>query len=169
MCYIQENGKFVYVADGKYIDGENSAQDAKFGLLATDLKAYADRGQATKIAQFYELVIPGLILARHIFWGLERPLYCDGNADGDELKYVYSRKPTFDVIWVGGRNGIIKRIGSSPNRVFVTIVSKNARTKEYPSIFGWLEGWNWVEEDPYLSEAPDNWVDRYKRKVWTRE
>jgi hypothetical protein len=32
---------------------------------------------------------------------------------------------------------------------------------------GWLKGWSWVKEDLALPEAPQNWSDRYDRKVLT--
>ena len=41
--------------------------------------------------------------------------------------------------------------------------------EEFPDIAGWLDHWNWVDEDTCLNEAPDDWVDRYDRKLWTRE
>jgi len=39
--------------------------------------------------------------------------------------------------------------------------------KDYPSIDGWIEHWNWVHEAPDLSNAPTDWKDRYKEKLWS--
>ena len=94
MEIIKVKDKHIYFVDGKWFDEEkNEVTDAKFGLLASDLKWYGQRGLSTAIAQFYEMVMPGLILTRHIFKGLNRGLYCDDNSDGDEEKLVYTRKP----------------------------------------------------------------------------
>ncbi|HEB85790.1 MAG TPA: hypothetical protein ENI68_02070 [Gammaproteobacteria bacterium] len=99
------NGQKIYLVDGLEIKENGELVEVKFGLLASDLKKYAQRGQASAIAQFYMLVVPGLILTRHIFRGLERPLYCDGDMDADGSKLVYSRAPTLDYEWAGGAQG----------------------------------------------------------------
>ena len=95
----------MFLIDAKYVKGDGEVADIKLGLLADDLKKLGERHLATAIAQFYMLVCPGLILAKHIFRGLERPLYCDGDMEADGNKLIYSRKPSFDYEWSGGPNG----------------------------------------------------------------
>lgn len=141
----------------------------KFWIATDTIGEYCHRGQATAVAQFYKLVIPGLILTRHIFGGLERPLFCDEQMNGDTNKYVFSIKPAWDFIWQGGPTGRPVQVNAPDNAVFVVIISKNHRHKEnFPEVDGWIERWNWVEESTGLLEAPAGWVDRYNEKIWTR-
>lgn len=142
----------------------------KFWIDTASLGAYCKRGQATSLAQFYKLVVPGLILTRHIFSGLVRPLYSDGEMNGDANKYVFVRKPAWDFIWFGGANGSEVQKPAPENAVFVVVISKNINHLEnFPEVNGWIERWNWVEGDSGLDEAPANWVDRYVNKIWTKE
>lgn len=160
----------VYLVDGKAIIKETDDPiDTKFGMLGSELQKYGKRGQATSIAQFYKLVVPGLILSRHIFVGLKRPLFCDNSMEGDEEKLIYTRKPVSDYEWVGGRTGKPIERSAPLSCVFAVIISPNIRHKEtFPNIHGWIERWNWLEEDSGLPEAPIDWVDRYEKKIFTR-
>lgn len=170
ICYELVNGSWVYVADGHLVDETNGRTVVKFGLRDSDLKRFAARGQGTMIAQFYELVIPGLILARHVFRGLERPLYCDSSNVGDKAKLVYTWKPEADYEQVGGPHGRTIKRDPPVGKVFAVIVSPNIRhAEQFPQLAGWIEHWNWLEEDRGLDEAPVSWVDRYAEKLWTRE
>lgn len=167
-------GKHVYLVDAKWVTvpatndpTKSTVVDAKFGLLASDLKKVADRGLSTPIAQFYELVGSGLILTRHIFKGLDRRLFCDGNANADKDKLIYTRRPSTDYEWE--RAGTLRRLGCPPGKVFAVIVSPNEKhLADYPIIQGWIEHWNWVHEDRGLLEAPEGWLDRYDTRLWTR-
>jgi hypothetical protein len=145
---------------------DSDPEEAQFGLLAADLKRFGKSGLGTEIVQFYDLVTPGLVLARHIFQGLKRPLYCDENKHGDEDKRVYTWRSSFDVECVNKQP--VRR--PAPNgKVFVVIVSPNIRHRgAYPDIAGWIEHWNWLGEDTGLEGAPEDWVDRYSTRVWTR-
>lgn len=149
--------------------GEGSSKQGKFWIATSEIGKYCNRGQTTLVAQFYKLVIPGLILTRHIFGGLDRPLFCDNQKDGDKGKYVFSRKPVRDYVWEGGAAGQpIQKIAPDKS-VFVVIISKNERHRDkFPEVDGWIERWNWVKESEGLLEAPARWVDRYKEKIWTR-
>src|SRR5438105_1774880 len=65
-------------------------------LLSSDLRAHAERGHSTVIAQFYGLFENGLMDTKHVFQGLQRPLRTDGNNSADAEKFVFVRKPAFD-------------------------------------------------------------------------
>lgn len=161
---------WYFLIDAKYVKGDGEVADVKLVLLADDLKKLGERHLATAIAQFYKLVCPGLILTKHIFRGLERPLYCDGDMEADVNKLIYSRKPSFDYEWSGGSNGQEIQRDAPENSVFVVIVSPNINhQKEFPEVAGWIDHWNWVKQDNGLSEAPINWVDRYETKLWSQE
>ncbi len=165
------NDEYLHLIDAQIFNTESSeVRDGVFGLCISDLGQYVNRGQATAIAQFYKLVIPGLILTRHIFRGLERPLRCDDNMKGDESKLIYTRKPVRDYIWTGGVQGGAQESSAPMGCVFNVIISPNIKHKEkYPEVDGWVERWYWVEEDSGLPEAPSNWVDRFKEKLYTRK
>ncbi len=144
-------------------------EEVLFGFLTSDLKLYWNRGQGTAIAQFYNLVMPGIILANHIFEGLERPLYCDDNEHGDQNKRIYTWRPVHDFEYDSRRKKQIV-ISAPRGKVFAVIVTPNTRhADDYPNIKAWIDRWNWVDEDEELNDAPSNWVDRYNRKIWTRE
>lgn len=163
------DGKIIYLIDGwAFEDGE--AKVVKYGLLNSDLGKYADRGQANAIAQFFKLVAPGLILTRHIFAGLERPLCSDDCMEGDKQKHIHSRKPKRDYEWKKGSTNDVEEFDAPKDKVFVVIMSKNVKhTAKFPMVYGWIERWNWVTEDKSLKEAPVNWADRYNQKIFSRE
>lgn len=168
MDIVNKNGKHICVVDGKLYEHPGRVVDAKFGLLTSDLQQIASRGLGAVIAQFYTLVGNGLILTKHIFQGLNRGLYCDGNPSGDKEKLVYTRKPSADYEWAGGSNGAPVKRQVPLGRVFAVLISQNMRHKaDFPEIAGWIERWNWIEEDQGLSGAPVGWVDRYDRKLWS--
>ncbi|WP_291996725.1 hypothetical protein [Candidatus Accumulibacter sp. ACC012] len=139
-------------------------------LLVTDLRAIASRGQSTAIAQFYGLLCGGMILTKHVFVGLQRPLLTDGNNGADAEKLVYTRKPECDYLWAGTKHdGDYERIGAPPSSVFTVLVSPNVKHRaDFPDVDGWINYWTWVEEDSFLPEAPVDWVDRYEARLWTR-
>jgi len=175
----QINGKLVFCVDALVFDTQALNEDkpiiptgvGKLGLLCDDLRAIRKRGDSTLIAQFYELVIPGTILTEHVFKGLQRPLRTDGNSKADENVLVYTRKPSYDAVWAGGRQGRPRRIDAPPSRVLTVLVrpNDNRHRKDYPQIDGWINHWAWVDEDQALPHASSNWVDRYNMKLWSKE
>jgi hypothetical protein len=169
-CYRQlSGGEWAYCVDAHVCNGIEN--DPKVGLLAVligDMRRVADRGEGTALVQFDRLVRPGMIMTRHVFQGLRRPLRTDGNSDSDQNIFVYARKPSYDYSW----NGIGKRVVqhmAPASKVFSVLVSPNIRHKEqFPEVSGWINTWTWIDEDPGLPEAPIGWVDRYEKKLWTR-
>jgi len=168
--YLYEvNDKLIYLIDGWAFE-DSEAKVVQYGLLKSDLGKYATRGQANAIAHFFTLVAPGLILTRHIFIGLERPLCSDNCMEGDKLKHIHSRKPKRDYEWQKGSACKVKEFDAPKDKVFVVIMSKNVKhNARFPMVYGWIERWSWVKKDKSLKEAPVNWADRYKEKIFTRE
>lgn len=161
-------GEVVYVVDGPSLADPKVV--VKYALRKPDLAAYVERRQLALLAQFATLVADGLILSKHCFNGLRRDLYCDGEQDGHLKKFALVRKPAYDYVWEGGRQGSPVRKVAPPDSVFVVLVSRNAHKAEFPDVEGWLDRWSWVREDQGpLDETPEGWVDRYESKVWTRE
>ncbi len=165
------NGESVILVDAKFVSREGTDPvDAQFAIMVKQLGRCADRGESTAIAQFYGIVRPGLILPKHIFQGLERPLYTKGDMEGDTDKLVYSRKPTKDYVWSGDRfSGKIDEREPLADRTFVTIISPNRDNEKFPGIEGWIEHWNWVVEDGELDAAPIDWQERYGQKLWSEK
>lgn len=166
---VMSNGISYIIVDGLPLSETQTGEAVKYAVTMDILRGLGNRKQFSNIVQLWELVIPGLILSTHLFQGLNRNLYCDGVFEGDTDKFVFSRKPAYDFYWEGGREGKqIKKFASS-GQVFVVVVSKNTKHQEkFPEICGWIEHWNWVDEDTELSEAPINWVDRYKQRIWSK-
>src|SRR4051812_38893387 len=78
----------------------------RFGIRRESLKSlFGDVARRTPIAQYYGLVKPGLIIARHCFRGLNRNLLYDGNMRGDVDILAYTWRPVRDAQWEGPADG----------------------------------------------------------------
>lgn len=163
---INVDGTKYIVIEGPVLGPKTDKEIAKYALTLESFKNLGERGQFSTLSQLYGLVIPGLILSTHLFQGLNRNLYCDNGFEGDKDKYVFSRKPAYDYYWSEELKREEKTTAPA-NQVFVVLVSANKNHNDkYPEIAGWIEHWNWVDEDTVLPEAPIDWVDRYKEKLW---
>lgn len=167
-------GSTVFCVDAPVFDDISNPGEPRtgtLGLLVSDLGTVAKRGQSVAIAQFYGLVLPGTILTRHVFAGLCRPMFTDGNDKADKANLVYTRKPAFDYVWSGTpTDGGLEQLDPPAGAVFALFVSPNIKHKEaIPEIDGWINYWTWVGEDQGLAEAPVDWVGRYDEKLWTRK
>ncbi len=137
------------------------------GLRSDTFKQYTHYGLKTAVAQYYGLVQSGLLAARHAFRGLKRPLNYAGDMEADKSVIVYSWRPAFDYEWDGTReygNPISRNPPS--NLVFVVLVREEPPNEH--NVFGSIEKWNWVGEDPQLRHAPVDWAKRYGNKLWSR-
>lgn len=123
-----------------------------------------DRGSNVKLAQLFGIVDCGLILVKHIFHGLKRPL-CDGeDMNADKLKLVFCWKPAFDYCWhESGRfdDAKLESREAPAERVFAVIVSPNQNRAKYPTVDFWIERWFWLRESKTLASAPTEWENRY--------
>jgi hypothetical protein len=167
--YVKSNGTHLLVAEAPWIE-DGKSRIGRLAVFTETLKGLMDRGQGVAIAQLYGLVIPGLILTRHVFQGLKRPLFCDGSPQGDKTKLVYARRPAFDYVTARSREtGQLEALRREPppGKTFLVVVSPNRHGREHPDIDGWIDHWNWAEEDGVLAEAPVNWVDRYDKKIFS--
>lgn len=87
--------------------------------------------------------------------------------DVDERVVVYTWRSLFAVTWVAGQfSGDIMRRAAPPGVVFVVLVREEEANEA--GIYGSLERWNWIEEDPELPQAPVAWATRYGRRLWSR-
>lgn len=75
-------------------------------------------------------------------------------------------------MWAGSQfDGNAIRKTPPPKRVFVVLVREEKQPNDYEgvgSIFGSIEKWNWVKEDPELPSAPIDWQERYETRLWSR-
>lgn len=151
------------------LEETSNPSEGVLGILCSDLQAYARRGDSALIAQFFKLVLPGIILTKHVFRGLQRPLLADADNQADEKKLIYTRKPAYDYVWDDARSGSVMQLDAPAGGVFAVHITPNVKHREqYPEIAGWIDHWAWIEEDAGLPEAPTGWVDRYNEKLWTR-
>lgn len=159
------------VTEGIVVVGDGGVKDGLFAIRSSVVDFMADRGLGTKFVQFYNLVMPQLIHARHVFQGLRRRLYNDSQQDGDKEKLVYTWRPKLDYEWEReeGKPGHCVTRDARPRLVFAVIASPNPRErKEFNEVDCFIEAWNWLDEDSVLPEAPVEWVDRYDQRIWTR-
>jgi hypothetical protein len=171
LTYKKLNGEYIYCAEVLVVDeGAAEPRESLFGLLKSDLEVIAKRGHSTVIAELFGMVLPNTIMTRHIFRGLKRPLFTDGDKNADRKKLIYTRKPADDCLWLGGaQGGTVHRVPAPPGGVFAVYASPNDRHKDsYPGIDGWINYWTWLDEDAALPEAPVDWPSRYTQKIWTR-
>ena len=172
--YQKIGGEMMLVAAAKVPSrGPFPVQEGQLAIRTSDLKQLMQRNQATAIVQLYKLVIPGLVLTKHIFQGLNRPLFCDGKPDGDKAKLIYTRRPGLD-FYATPKAGIAHdydavRKPAPLGRTFAVIVSpiQDQHREDYPDIDGWIEHWYWTAADARLPDAPVDWIDRYGKKIWT--
>lgn len=145
----------------------------KVGLRNDSFSRVLHHNLSTSVAQYYGIVQHGLFQAVHAFKGLNRPLMHGDDMEADKSVIVYSWRPQHDYVWIGGQFGG-KPVEKIPPRglVFVVLVREEPGPNEYAEVgkvFGSIEKWNWVKEDPRLRNAPVDWQDRYTEKLWSRE
>jgi hypothetical protein len=164
------SGGNKFIAAEAFVPTPGNPSQPRLGILALRLGSLDEmkaRGDNVRIVQLQLVILPGMGLTRHVFQGLQRPLLCEGDINGSEKKLVYCRKPSFDgTAFVGADGFEAKRIPPPDAQTLCTIVTPNG-DGSYPEIFGWIDRWNWVQEDRGAPEAPDNWIDRYNTKLFT--
>lgn len=168
--YLKCNGELLLVTEALLPGLADGKTVGSLAIMTKDLKERAKRSEGTRIAQLYELIINRMVRGWHCFQGLRRPLYNDGSRDGDGEKLIFTRRSAIDVVAVAGASPgnpqILKR-KPPVGRTFMVVVSPNRNHREkYPEIEGWIDHWDWVEEDPGFAGAPINWLDRFERKLF---
>lgn len=165
---ISRNEETAYLVDGWSVDNPSTPGVVQFGILQSDVMARNARGQNSALAQFRGIVVPGLIMVSHVFRGLKRPLYADDCMTADAKKLIHAWKPIRDFEWPDPFDEP-RTMAPPKNCVFVVIASVNERhCTKWPEVYGWIDRWNWVDEDSQLPGAPLNWSSRYEEKLFTR-
>jgi hypothetical protein len=170
MKTVQRVGPYIDIVEAR--SPENPVNVVKVGVRSDSFQGLMRQHLFTTVAQYYGIVQDGILDAKHAFMGLNRPLMHAGDMEADRNVIVYSWRPKIDYTWTGGRfEGAPIPKNPPPNRVFVVLVRQENQPDNYPgfgSIFGSIERWNWVTEDPDLQCAPVDWNHRYKQKLWSR-
>jgi hypothetical protein len=168
---IQRVGPYLDIVEAR--DPLNAALVVKLGMHGDTFQQIVHNGQKTVVAQYYGIVQDGILAAVHCFEGLKRPLLdADEKKDVGKSILVYSWRPEIDYEWSHSRfdgNPIPKT--PPPKRVFVVLVRKEPQPNRYAevgTVFGSIERWNWIKEDPGLPHAPVGWLERYEDKLWSR-
>jgi hypothetical protein len=172
-------------------------QTVRLGLARSCLEQNLRRMFSTAIAQYYGIVQDGMVNAVHLFQGIKRPLMSGNDKDVDKSVLVYTWRPESDFVGSGGQfdNWRINPKVPPLGRVFVVLVRPESQPTSYPffqlrsgwwrwgmvrsesqpadstgeeTVFGSIEKWNWVKEDPFLPNAPIDWKQRYEKKLWSR-
>jgi hypothetical protein len=166
MRAIQPGGPYVDILEARAPD--KPVLVVNVGLRSDSFAQVLHHNLNTAVAQYYGIVQDGLLEAIHAFKGLNRPLMHGEDMDADKNVVIYSWRPEFDYVWTGSRfDGNPVRKVPAPNRVFVVLVREERQPNDH-GIFGSIEKWNWVKEDPGLPGAPLEWPDRYEQKLWSR-
>jgi len=138
----------------------------RLGIRAETFRAYAVRGLASAIAQYYGIVQEGMGHARWLFQGLRRPLMLGDDMHADQSALVYTWRSSVDFEWHGSpQDGSPVEMVPLPGRVFAVLV-RLEDSNEF-NVYGSIERWNWIKEDPKFAEAPIGWSQRYGKKVWS--
>jgi hypothetical protein len=148
---------------------QDPATIVRLGVRKATFGSYAERSLASAIGQYFGVVQEGMVMARHVFRGLKRPLLLGENMNADENVLVYSWRSEIDAEWAGSRGEGHPELISPPpvGRVFVVLVREEQPNEH--GIIGSIERWNWIREDPALPHAPVDWEQRYGQKLWSRE
>jgi hypothetical protein len=166
MKTIQRVGPYVEVVEARAPD--NPVLVVKLGLRDDSSSQVLHHNLRTTVAQYYGIVQDGLLNARHAFKGLKRPLMHGEDMEADKSVIIYSWRAEFDYVWTGSRfDGKPVRKSPPANRVFVVLVREEQQPNDY-GVFGSIEHWNWIKEDPELLDAPLEWPERYGQKLWSR-
>jgi hypothetical protein len=158
MRTIQPVGPYVDIVEARAPD--NRALVVRLGLRQDSFSQILHHNLFTVVAQYYGIVQDGLLAARHAFKGLKRPLMHGEDMEADKSVIIYSWR-------TGSRfDGNPVRKIPPPNRVFVVLVREEQQPNDY-GVFGSIEKWNWIKEDPQELHAPLEWLDRYGQKLWS--
>jgi hypothetical protein len=168
---IQRVGPYVDIVEAR--DPLNSALVVKLGLRESGFQQVVQNGNKTPVAQYYGIVQDCLLEAVHCFQGLKRPLLdVDSKEDIGKDVLVYSWRPAFDFVWSHSRfDGNPTARTPPPNRVFAVLVRKEPQPNIFPgvgTVYGSIERWNWLKEDPIELGAPVDWQERYESRMWSR-
>jgi len=143
-------------------------ETVRFGIRQEVILRLVAYQRKTAVAQFLGVVSPGLILARHAFRGLRRPLYHDGDFRADRTVVAYTWRPSSDFVWVGDPHYGHPEAKVPPARTVFVVLVREVADRTIGDVRGSIEHWNWIREAEDLPHAPTQWKERYGLRLWSR-
>jgi len=165
MAFLEQKGGTVFTA--KACDWRDPDKAVVLGMPMSQLNRRSERGLRWMLGQLYGIIEPDLIRPEHIYIGLNRAMYVNGDAEADATKLVYCLKPEFDFTLVGDKFSPTLQHRSTPEGgpVFAVIISPNEDLTNFPDIAGWIEHWSWVDSCPNDVSKPVDHDTRYRDKL----
>ncbi len=164
MVMKKQTGGEVFTVEA--LDWDNQEGSILLGIYWPQVQARANRGLRYSLGQLYGIVEPGAIIANHIYKGLNRAMYINGDSKADKTKIVYCLSPSRDYKLSGDKfSPTLKELDCPENCVFVIIVSPNEELTNFPDIKGWIEHWSWVDACPNDPTAPVENDTRYAKEI----
>lgn len=164
MAILEQKGGTVFTAEA--LDWEDMESPVLMAIPMSQIQKRADRGLRHILGLLYGNIEPGLIMAKHVYKGLNRAMYVNGNSNADTTKYAYCWTPNADYYLGGNRFSpeLVKK-NAPVGRVFVAIISPNEDLTNFPDVRGWIEHWSWVDSCPNDATRPIDHENRYEDKV----
>lgn len=160
----------ILLVKAMWTDSSGTVKEAQVGVTHDTVASLKSHGARARFFQLQSIVASELIDAKHIFQGLNRPMFSDGDMAADGNKLVYTWKPRYDYDRDDFDPEKPKKHYFPKDKTFVVIVSpmRDIHRHDYPMIEGWINHWGIVDEDEHLDEAPVDWQNRFKRKLWSK-
>ncbi len=166
MKNIQRLGPYVEVIEAR--SPENPLSIIKLGVGQNSFQQLLHHKLLTPVAQYYGIIQPGLLPAIHCFRGLQRPMMLGDDMEADQHVLVYSWRPEMDYIWTGSSFNGKPTPKPTPLGIVLAVLVHEDSNNEH-GVEGSVERWNWLKEDPALRQAPIDWQERYRTKLWSRD
>jgi hypothetical protein len=169
---LDQPGGSVFVAECPVWDKScgtlNGRDHLLIGITSEALRGKSASGMSWHLGQAYGVVSTGLIMARHVFKGLNRDMTIQGNSHAAADKLAVTWLAPRDALLVGPKfNPTIRYCEAPPKRTFAVYISPNQMLQKFPHIHGWAEHWAWIASDPARPTAPVDWETRYDDEIWT--
>jgi len=157
----------IWHCDAPNWNNGDSNKTLRIGISKKGIANRAGRGQLWSLGQLYGVVATGLIFTQHVFQGLRRPMFVEGNKEADEIKQIFTWKAQWDARLLPDASNF-ERFPAEPGTVFFVHVSPCSDPTKYSGIYGWADHWGWVKEDGSLPGAPIDYGTRYDKRIWSR-
>lgn len=139
----------------------------KLGLRSGTFQASLQRSMGVKVAEYFAIVRDGLMSAHHCFRGVKREMADRYSMDLDQRIVVYTWRSPFAAAWVGSRfDGYVIQKAAPPGCVFAVLVREEDANEH--GVFGSIEHWYWIDEDSAMPQAPVDWANRYRERLWSK-
>lgn len=160
------NDQKLYIIDGPDPNGPLGS-GATFAVAESKINELRARNRRVPLIQLFHIVEPGLILAEHIFRGLNRPLLYEADTEGDASKFVFTWRAKRDWDFADGKRfdpDGLREMPHPPGKIYAVIATPNTRT-QYETVSYWIDRWFWVDEATDLPGAPVDYKERFLQHI----